>query len=83
MQRMMTIGYPPSVGRFRPEQIAQQNTWTVIPELDRVEASMHTIKVVPSNASTLTYVNPLDPGDDCYYDKPKTWDRVSRSGWTW
>ena len=81
MEKMMSIGYPPSVRRFRPEQIAQQSTWTRVPEGKRVSMSMHIIHVVPANASTLTYVNPVDPGDQCYYDKPIGWDKVSKAGW--
>lgn len=77
MERMPDIGYPPTINKFRPEQIAQQASWTVIPEARRVEASMHIIHSIPANGSTLTYVNPVDPGDECYYDMPKTWDRVN------
>lgn len=76
MERMMQIGYPPSVGKRRPEQIAQQKTWTVVPENQRVEMSMHVVHVVPANGSTCTYVNPLDPGDECYYEPDHSWDRV-------
>jgi hypothetical protein len=79
MERMPSVGVAGQVGRFRPEQIAQQSTWTVVPEGQRVIASMKIIHVVPANASTLTYVNPLDPGDDCYYDKPVSWDKVSKA----
>ena len=59
---MMMIGYPPSVNKFRPEQIAQMSTWTTVPDADTKLASIHVIHAVPDNASTCTYVNPLDPG---------------------
>lgn len=80
MERMMGVGYPGTVGKFRPEQIAQMSTWTVVPEQDRVQASMHQKHIVPSNASTVTYVNPLDPGDGLWYDKPSDWGAVHRAG---
>jgi hypothetical protein len=76
MEKMMNIGYPPSINKFRPEQIAQQSTWTKVPEEKRVETSVHVIHIVPSNASTITYVNPLDPGDQEYRDPPRVWDKV-------
>ena len=79
MEKMPLVGVPGQIGRFRPEQIAQQSTWTVVPEGKRVDASIHTIHVVPKNASTMTYVNPLDPGDECYYDKPVGWDKVGKA----
>jgi hypothetical protein len=80
MEKMMGVGYPGQVGRFRPEQIAQQSTWTVIPEDQRIFASMHVKSIVPSNATTITYVNPVDPGSGGYYDKPSDWGAVHRAG---
>ena len=63
---MNSVGYGGIMGRFRPEQIAQQKTWTVVPENERMVAAMHVIHVVPSNGSTETIVNPTDPQDDSY-----------------
>ena len=80
MEKMMQVGYPASVGRFKPEQIAQQATWTRVPEAQRVEMSMHVIHMVPANGSTLTYVNPVDPGDECHYHIPANSDRVLPTG---
>lgn len=79
MERMANIGYPPSVGKFKDSQIAQQSTWTVIPEGQRVVASMHIIHQIPANGSTCTYVNPVDPGNQAYLDSPPCWDRVYKS----
>jgi hypothetical protein len=80
MEKMMSIGYPASVGRFRPEQIAQQKTWTKIPEEQRVNASLHVIHMIPSNGSTITHINPVDPGDEAYYHIPASPDRVIGAG---
>lgn len=80
MERMFGIGYPPSVGKFRPEQIAQQRTWNVVPDNQRSQASMHVRHIVPANGSTITYVNPLDSTESGFYDKPSDWGAVHRAG---
>lgn len=69
MERMKITFWPGMVGRLRQEQIAQQSTWTRIPEGQRIFADMHVIHVVPENGSTTTQVNPTDPGDECYYER--------------
>ena len=79
MEKMMNIGRPPSVGKFRPEQIAQQSTWTVVAPKDRQNVAMHLIRIVPSNGSTLTYVNPVDPGDQGFVTSAQSWDKVTGS----
>ena len=80
MERMKTVGMQGMVGRFRPEQIAHQNTWDRVPDSDTTFASMHIIHVVPSNGSTETRVNPIDPGDGFYLDVPYTIGRVIPAG---
>jgi hypothetical protein len=71
MEKMKDVYQPGKMlGKLSDQQIAQQSTWTVIPENERVVASMHVIRVVPSNASTETTVNPTDPGDGCHYEIP-------------
>jgi hypothetical protein len=80
MERMPSVGYPGVVGRFRPEQIAQQATWTVIPDNQRTQYAMSLIHVVPQGSSTVTYVNPVDPAYEGHYDKPAAWGTVSRAG---
>lgn len=80
MERMMAFGMPPSVGKFRPEQIAQMSTWTVVPESERIASSMTTKHIVPANASTETTVNTLDVGDGMYLDKPGARGTVHRAG---
>lgn len=57
------VGRLGAVGRFRTKQIAQQKTWAVIPDEFTTIAAMHIVHVVPSNGSTETQVNPVDPGD--------------------
>jgi hypothetical protein len=80
MERMRNIGMPPSIGRFRPEQIAQQSTWTVVPENQRTSTSMHIKHIVPSNGSTTTYVNLLDNGYDYYREMPGYYGTVHHAG---
>lgn len=63
LEKMMAYGYPPSVNKFRPEQIAQISTWDGIEDANKGTASMTRITVVPDGYSTITYVNPLDTGD--------------------
>lgn len=70
MERMKSVGVPGLVGRFRPEQIAHQSTWTRIPDSDTTFASMHVIHMVAANGSTETRVNPVDAGDGFYINIP-------------
>lgn len=79
---MPRIGRPGAVGRLSQDQIAQQSTWTVIPESQRIVASMHVIHIVPSNGSTITRVNPVDYGDGYYLDHADqdTWGQVIPAG---
>lgn len=74
------IGQPPSVGRLKESQVAQQSTWTQIPENKRIMASQMVIHVYPKNGSTETVVNPTDPGDGCYLERPYPPDRVVPAG---
>lgn len=60
--RMPSVGVAGQVGRFRPEQIVQINTWSGI--RDPLAAALHYIHVAPLGSTTITRVNPLDPGDD-------------------
>lgn len=80
MERMRNVGMQGMVGRFRPEQIAHQSTWARVPDSDTTFAAMHMIHVIPSNGSTETRVNPLDPGDGFYLDIPSTPVRVVPAG---
>lgn len=70
MERMQMIYRPPSYGKLRTEQIAQQSTWDRIPEGDRQVASMHVLHFNTDNGYTEITVNPTDPGDGCVYDTP-------------
>lgn len=77
--------YPPSVGKLRPEQIANQATWEHVPDDEQKAAAMTAIRTVNKNGSTETTVNPLDPGDQSTNEwnvPPVGWDKVSRTG-TW
>jgi hypothetical protein len=80
MERMQTVYQPGMVGKRTMAQIAQAKTWTMIPEGGRVFASMHVIHVVPENGSTTTLVNPTDPGDECYYERPASVGPVVPAG---
>lgn len=53
---------PPVSGKLRPDQIAQRGTWAGIPDDQVATSAMQIIHVVPSNGTTVTTVNPLDPG---------------------
>lgn len=80
MQRFETMSsetpWPASVGKYRPDQIANMQTWGQVPDEQMRMAAVHTIHVTPSNRSTMTLVNPLDPGDQAnnnWYDSgPQT-----------
>lgn len=80
--------YPPRVGKLTADQIAQQSTWDGVPDRDSAAAAMHLIHVVPSNGSTETTLNPLDPGtlsdDDGdrpgWRRRPGSTDRVIPAG---
>lgn len=67
---------PGQVGTLRADQIAWRGTWSQIPDHFPMEAQMHSIRIVPVNGSTVTMVNPLDPGtvdDDgqpCHFERP-------------
>lgn len=68
MERMMSVGQPGRVGRFRPEQIATRATWSGIPEspaMDSTLAALHKVDMQGHHASTIVHVNPLDP----YYEE--------------
>ena len=62
------MGWPAVVSKHRPEQIAHMNTWARVPDPEMKSAAFHVIHMVPSNRSTTTYVNPLDPGDQATTD---------------
>lgn len=64
MEKMMAYGYPPSVNKFRPEQIMQANNWDRVENGTETKVYMHQIHIVPDGATTCTYVNPLDSGDE-------------------
>lgn len=75
------INYPPAVGRFRPEQIAQRSTWGVVRDDERRTTAMHVIHIVPANGSTITEVNPLDPGTTEDADPPSWLERPHGYGY--
>jgi hypothetical protein len=84
MQRFETMnapgtGWPPSVGKYRPDQIANMQSWGQVPDSQMTMASLHSIHMVPNNRSTMTYMNPLDPGDQAntnWYEAPADMGRV-------
>lgn len=54
--------YLAAARKLLPEQIAQRSTWTRVPDQETTLAAMHAIHVVPMGATTVTHLNPLDPG---------------------
>ena len=80
MERMKSVYVPGQVCRYRPEQVANQANWGIIPEEEATFASMHLIHVVPANGSTETRVNPLDPGDGFHREIPADLGRVVPAG---
>lgn len=85
MQRVLqSINYPPKVGKVTDFQVAHQSTWRGVPDADGT-ASICQIHVTPSNKSTVTYVNPLDPatapGEAGYMDGAMCWDKVPQNSW--
>jgi len=50
------------VGKLRDSQIGWRGTWAQIPDQFPMETPMHTVHIVPLNGSTLTAINPVDPG---------------------
>lgn len=90
MERLANIGYPPSVGKLRPAQIAQRSTWQAVPDTQAAAAAMHVIHIRPLGASTETIVNPMDPaslevdGNNVgpgYLLRPGAHGTVHRTGW--
>lgn len=59
---MSPSNHPPAIGRFTPAQIAQRSTWARVPDQQTSVAAMHIIHVRPVHGSTITELNPLDPG---------------------
>lgn len=80
------LTYPAAVGRLRPEQIATRSTWARVPDNETRTAAMHAIHIVPANGSTITEVNPLDPGttEDAdpplWLERPHGYGHVAQSG---
>lgn len=54
--------YPPAVGRFRFSQIAQRKTWSRVADSQTSVSGMHVVHVVPHGSTTITHLQPLDPG---------------------
>ncbi len=77
-------GAPSLWGKYRPGQIARMSTWGVVPDEEMTMASLTRISAVPDGASTVTYMNVLDPGNPdtpLWYDhdnEPDTFVRASR-----
>jgi len=83
-ERMLPFGYPPSINKFRPDQMATINTWTTVPDQDTEMAALHSIHIVQQGSTTVTEVNPLDPGDGGYWlDKPHARGPVPKHNRYW
>ncbi len=51
-----------AVGRFRDVQTTARRSWSGIPDDQNVLAALHIVHVAPIGGTTITRVNPLDPG---------------------
>jgi len=51
-----------AVNLFRPDQIATRATWHHIPDRASYLGALHAIDQTRRGATTVTVVNPLDPG---------------------
>lgn len=53
------------INKLLPAQIAHRSTWSAIPDLPGRHSDLgqlHTVDVMPSGNTTVTVLNPLDPG---------------------
>lgn len=50
------------VGKLHTGQIAQRSTWSGVGNEEVATMAMHTIRCIPVGSTTVTMVNPLDPG---------------------
>lgn len=69
LQSAQWVGYEE---KLRRDQIASQSTWSAVPDSEKTLAAMHTIRIVPKNGTTETFVNSLDPGQsgtNTWYDQ--------------
>lgn len=72
MERLQDIAYPPVISKFRDDQVASRASWTSVPDIASQLALVNTITQERRDGSTVTFVNPLDPGDDSWLQHPDT-----------
>ena len=86
MERLDSVAVPGMVGRFRPQQLSVRETWGKIPDQANQAALIHTMNQVRTAATTVTYINPLDPGDgtdtNWYEPDEHTWGTTVPAGRT-
>ncbi len=73
IERMMDNPWPPMVGKLRREQADYKGTWAAVPDNQTILGGLHNIRIVPRGLTTVTEVNPMDPGDGSdgnWYDPP-------------
>ena len=63
MERMLNVGVPDTSGKLKPAQIIDKSSWTTVPDNQTALSAVHKVTMRPYNGSTITRVNPLDPGD--------------------
>ena len=51
-------------GKLTPNQVVQRASWFGMPDVEALLPGMHAIHVIPVNNTTLTVVNPMDPGTE-------------------
>lgn len=83
MQRFQDISsYPPITGKFQDYQKEMQGQWARTPnEGENPLAAMHVANMKRVGKTTVTELNPLDPGDESvpgYGDVPHDSGRITR-----
>ena len=74
---------PGMMGKLSPDQLQARGTWASIPDQYPMETPMHSVHIVPLNGSTITMVNPLDPGTVDDADMPCHLERPGSYGSLW
>jgi len=72
MERLNTVAFPGVTSKFRDDQVATRATWDKVPDPNSQLALVHTITQMRKDATTVTEVNPLDPGDGGWHPHPDT-----------
>lgn len=80
--------YPARVDKLTDDQMVTRSTWAGMKDIGLTDAAKHVIHVVPADGTTITLLNPLDPGtiDEKsgegrnWLDRPTHWGDNFRHG---